>query len=108
MTTANLQARRVLQDHVHTVPELRWSRLPPVDRESEPLITDAPFSYAELRDLDAALDHLRAATRAVDVAVRSTSAPAIETAYADLRASVDTHRETARRVLSARRARAPS
>lgn len=83
MTTANLQARRVPQDHVHTAPELRWSRLPPVDRESEPTITDAPFSYAELRDLDAAVNHLRAAARAVDAAVRSTSAPAIAEGFVE-------------------------
>ena len=65
-----------------------------------------PFTYAELKDLDLALDHLRAAERAVDVAVRSTSAPVIEKAYADLHASVETHRVTAHRILSARRARA--
>jgi hypothetical protein len=71
----------------------------------ESLITDAHFSYPELRDLDDALARLSAAGRGVDVAVRSMSAPSINRAYADLRASVQAHRETTQRILRAARER---
>ena len=83
------------------------TRLQPVTPEPESLITDARFTYPELRELDVALDRLHAASRAVDVAVRSTSADAIKKSYEDLRASVEAHRETTQRILSALRARAP-
>ena len=75
--------------------------------EPESPITGAHFTYPELRELDVALDRLHAASRAVDVAVRSTSVDAIKKSYEDLRASVEAHRETTRRILSALRARAP-
>jgi hypothetical protein len=68
---------------------------------------DAPFTYPELRDLDGALDRLHAAGRAVDVAVRTMSAPAVKKSYDDLRAAVEDHRETTQRILSAARERAP-
>jgi hypothetical protein len=88
---------------------LFWTRLWPVTPEPDPerLITDAHFTYPELRDLDDALARLGAAGRAVDVAVRSMSAPSINSAYADLRASVAAHRATSQRILSALHARAP-
>jgi hypothetical protein len=77
-----------------------------VTQEPESPISDARFTYPELRELDVALDRLRAASRAVDVAVRSASADAIKKSYEDLRASVEAHRETTQRILSALRARA--
>ena len=77
------------------------------ESEPESLITDAHFTYPELRDLDVALARLSAAGRAVDVAVRSMNAQAIKQSYDDLRASVEVHRETTQRILSALRARAP-
>jgi hypothetical protein len=82
------------------------TRLQPVTPENESPITDAPFTYPELRDLDDALARLSAAGRGVDVAVRSMSAPSINRAYADLRASVKAHRETTQRILRAARERA--
>lgn len=72
-----------------------------------PESSDAPFTYPELRDLDVALDRLRAATRAVDVAVRSMSAQAVKKSYEELHTSVEAHRDTTQRILSAVRARAP-
>ena len=75
--------------------------------DPESLITGAHFTYPELRELDVALDRLYAASRAVDVAVRSTSADAIKKSYGDLLASVEAHRKTTLRILSALRARAP-
>ena len=83
------------------------TRLQAVTPEPESPITDASFTYPELRELDVALGRLHAASRAVDVAVRSTSADAIRKSYEDLRASVEAHRETTQRILSALRARAP-
>lgn len=85
------------------------TRLRRVTPEPEPgsLITDAHFTYPELKDLDVALARLSAASRAVDVAVRSMNAQAIKQSYDDLRASVEVHRETTQRILSALRARAP-
>lgn len=71
-----------------------------------PESTDAHFTYPELRDLDVALDRLHAASRAVDVAVRSMSAPAVGKSYEELRAAVEDHRETTQRILSAARVRA--
>ena len=67
---------------------------------------DAHFTYPELRDLDDALDRLNAASRAVDVAVRSMSAPAVTKSYQELRAATKDHRETTLRILSAARVRA--
>jgi hypothetical protein len=52
-----------------------------------------------------ALDRLHAASRAVDGAVRSMSATTIKKSYADLRASVEAHRENTQLILSALRAR---
>lgn len=72
-----------------------------------PKSTDAPFTYPELRDLDDALDRLHAASRAVDVAVRSMSAPAAKKSYQELRAAVEDHQETTQRIQSAARLRAP-
>jgi hypothetical protein len=78
-----------------------------VTPEPESPITDAHFTYPEIRDLDVALARLSAAGRAVDVAVRSMNAQAIKQSYDNLRASVEAHRETTQRILSALRARAP-
>jgi hypothetical protein len=71
-----------------------------------PESTDAYFTYPEVRDLDVALERLHAASRAVDVAVRSMSAQAVEKSYEELHASVEAHWKTTQRILSASKARA--